>query len=256
MQFELKILTEDKKLKEICQLFWELKDFEDKYQFTRKIQDIAETKKMNSAQISQIALSNSELWVKCTNCETPFLVRNRNEWNKLINKEFFFENDCQKCRDNKENKEKDNVLIKLHATKNLELDRAFKAKRWELCDRDHIEVLIVISDSYTTEEINKELFRPLIADLDFHSIRWKQINKLEELGLLWIEREIPYDKKSKVRKYHILNRLREVLLKKYKDEFRKGIGILNSNRAEITSKIINSKSGFINGEFTLKKIYH
>lgn len=54
MKYELKISAEDKHIKEICRLFWKMKSFEDKYEFEKRVRDIAEEKKLSTSQIAKV----------------------------------------------------------------------------------------------------------------------------------------------------------------------------------------------------------
>ncbi len=253
MEYEIKILTDDNTIKKICELFWKIKGFKDKYEFEKTVQEIAKENQLKSSQISQIAKVNSELWVNCTSCDIPFLVKNRTEWKKLVSGEFFFQSDCQNCKEKKNQIDRGSAISKLYAQKNLELERAFKAKRWKLCDRESIEILIIIAEGFNLKMINQELFRPIIANKDFGKLQWRRINKLEELGLIWVEKQNPFENTGKVKEFHILNRLREVLHKKYREEFKNGEQILDSKQLKIISDINNSRPGFIEGEFNLSK---
>ena len=86
-----------------------------------------------------------------------------------------------------------------------------------------IDILIIIADGFNTRAINQELFKPVCALPTFSAFLWEKINKLEELGLIWVEKENPLETKrtnqGRVKEFHILNRLRKFLYDRRKEEF-------------------------------------
>lgn len=248
MEIKLIVSTNDADKKSICEAYWKLDGMEKKYQFSKELKYISDKYNLTIQQVSKIAKNHSELRLKCDTCSDLFVIENITDWNKIISKLDFFEGICKKCKTKKQNSKGDDLRKKLVSEKYFKMEKALKTKRWEAVSLEHLEILIIIAELKLTKTINKELFRPWDKNNHFIKDRWDKINKLQSLNLLWVERT----ENGSVKQFHMLNKLKKILLNKFPNEFLKKKNLFKNSKIEIRSDITYRKSGIVKGEFLLE----
>jgi hypothetical protein len=76
---KLEILTEDKELATICQLYWEV---DEEFNFVHKVVELAELAKIDKKKLPSLIQEACKIYVpewKCENCEKPYIFSSRSD---------------------------------------------------------------------------------------------------------------------------------------------------------------------------------
>lgn len=115
---QLEIITEDKELASICELYWEV---DSNLDFVHKVSELAELAKIDKAKLTSIIREACHATLndwKCSNCGKPFVFSGRSDFTRnrslLLNSSYrqhsFLCGDCEKIRREKEAEEKKRQL--------------------------------------------------------------------------------------------------------------------------------------------------
>jgi hypothetical protein len=147
---KLEILTEDKNLAAICQLYWEV---DDEFDFVHKVSELAKTvdvdKKKLPSLVKEICNAYVPTW-KCDDCEKPYVFSSRSDLtgNKKYlslpesEKVSYVCSDCRRKRSEKETEERNKKAEKDKKVREIaEQGKRQKIREiYDLSKRDQIEV--------------------------------------------------------------------------------------------------------------------
>lgn len=202
---QIDILTENKELASICELYWEV---DSNLDFVHKIGELAELSKIDKAKLTSVIREACNAYLndwKCSNCGKPFIFSGRSEFTRnrtlLINASYlqrsFICGECEQKRREKETLEKkrqDEIARKAREAVEIDL-RSKIRKTYDLSNHPLIDVenlsltdiiyLLSILRGGAYESLTKIMpvgmfEQPLSADKDFSTeiITYLHKNKL------------------------------------------------------------------------------
>lgn len=239
----LSIKSEDSFIIEVCNLYWQYSLEDVKYVFSAK--EISEMFNMTIPKIYGIASQNSELSFVCELCrKTIKTLKKRGDFkleNIFVNKKCL----CFSCQDkfrlDKSTKNRNEMLSRL--------DIAIKNQSWKKLNYNELSTLIVLSNCKTRNEVFGKLFDGLSSESETSKEIWNNLNTLDSMGLVWIERTTD----NKIIDFHTNSRLRDYLESEFSNIFLDN----NSGKLQIKLNKTSLKTSInqpdYSGNFILKK---
>jgi len=187
LNYEIKYLNSDVD-KEIIQKYWKIDSSKIKWKYN--IDEVAKMKGFKMRQLSNYIKNNSELFLKCAECNKligVYTQKSQIQMIEFVEKEGFI---CNQCYE-KSNKTK---IIKEYIVKEVEpkyskedkLNFAFKTKQWKDLNQTELEVLIKIAESTSKNEMYSKIFPNGNINNKFY---WSILKRLENQNLIWVDRE-------------------------------------------------------------------
>ena len=205
---QIEIITEDKELASICELYWEV---DSNLSFVHKVRELAELAKIDKAKLTSVIREACNAYVsdwQCANCERPFVFSNRSEFtgnrSHLLDGSYrqlsFLCGDCKKKQREKEIEEKkrqEEAAQRAREAVEAKLRKKIQ-ETYDLSNRQPIDIqsltltdalyLISMMRGGAYENLTKimpvSMFeQSLAADQDFST---EIINHLHDRGLIYI----------------------------------------------------------------------
>lgn len=247
---KLNIETKEDKYRNLCEKYWEFDDFD--YKFKNTVNSLAKEYNISTKKITDIVSVSSSITFFCEACGCEiksYYIRSNINFENL-----YFRNQClcQKCKLSGTKNKKINKEEKL-----FNLEFATKNKKWEKLDNREIELLTIITKCKTKKEVMSQLFNGIKYNNDYSKVIWDRLNRLDDMELIWIERDID----NHIVEFHTDSKLKEILEKEF-PQFYSDEDCFGFNKLQIMMKKISSKmtinqpdySGFfkVKNEVTLK----
>jgi hypothetical protein len=89
---------------------------------------------------------------------------------------------------------------------------AFETKQWLDLNQPELEVLIKVAESKTRSDVYSKVFPDENLRSQYNQFYWRILNHLDDLNLIWIERE-----NKSIVQFHKHGNLYQTLLKEYPD---------------------------------------
>ncbi|MFW5720819.1 MAG: hypothetical protein ACOCWW_00370 [Bacteroidota bacterium] len=233
-QIYIEIKETEERNKEILKKYWEIDDHGN---FLNRPTDIKEQYGISIPEIRKLVKEYSYVTFDKGQCEcgNPILIEvsSQQQLNEEVRDykkyDYAYPLKCEKCLKEEELKaqqlrEKEKQIEREHFNEKFEeaqkkLEIAFKEERWRLLDDDEFDVLLVMARSKSKGQV----FHTLFNGKDFHSPEgkevWKMINKLDSLGLIWINRDI----KGSINDFYMIDSLRQSLLEYIDEPYEPGL---------------------------------
>jgi hypothetical protein len=204
---KLEILTDNKELASICELYWEV---DSNLDFVHKVGELSELAKIDKAKLTSVIRESCNAYVsdwKCSGCQKPFVFSGRSDFTKnrsyLLNgsyrQETFLCGECEKKRREREieeRKQQEEAARKAREVIEIELRKKIR-ENYDLSNRQPIDIKsLSLKDAiYLTsilrgayENLTKimpvSMFdQPLTADKDFST---EIIKHLHQNGLIYV----------------------------------------------------------------------
>jgi len=225
-RFEIQIETQDKLEFSICQDYWHFNKSE---KYTYYVREIATKYGISIINVTEIAIQNSKFISKCINCTkilNQYLKRSDFIIDEIFMNSFSI---CQECKSELEklkiarNESTKQQILDSKKDKPFDIEKkfekmenSFQERIWKVLNEMELETLIQIAECESKSEIYDTIFynNKDIGGSYRYKI-WSRVNKLEELNLIWVERNID----NKISEFHILDKLKNQLKLNYPELF-------------------------------------
>lgn len=147
---KLEILTDDKELAAVCQLYWEV---DDEFEFVHKVSELAETAKIDKKRLPSLVREVCNAYVptwKCEDCQKAYVFSSRSDLSSnrkylllpTSEKVSYVCSDCQSNRREKELQERKKMEEEeKRAREIIEKEKRQKIREvYDLSDRDQVDI--------------------------------------------------------------------------------------------------------------------
>ena len=180
------------------------------------VQKIAEWNSTSMRNVSSYTKENSRFELYCTECENLIVtcnLRSGINWFDFLSGS---EIRCESCQ----SKPQVNIVTKT-VIKEVEpvfksakkMNIAFKTEQWLNLNQPELEVLIKVAESKTRSEVYSKVFPDENLRSQYNLFYWRILNRLDDLNLIWIDREDD----GSIIQFHTHGNLYNTLLKEYPD---------------------------------------
>lgn len=203
----LEIITNNKELASICELYWEV---DSNLDFVHKVADLAELSKIDKAKLPSVIRDACNVYVsdwKCSSCDKPFVFSGRSDFTKkrsyllndLYRQQPFLCGDCEKNRRDREIEErkqqqeearkareavKNEFREKIREVYDLSNRQPIDVKSLSLTDAIYLISILRGAHENLTKIIPVSMFdQPISADKEFST---EIIKHLHQNGLIYI----------------------------------------------------------------------
>ena len=207
--FKVEYLTDEEPNLSICKDYWEIID---NLQYHYKVKELSNKYDIYPNGISQIVQSNSTLTIHCENCDNKVgEYKKRSDFEISVYQETK-EILCEDCHSDKHKL----IAAEIIQEKLDAMEMAVKTEKYKELNQMERETLIEIVESRTKKEVVKKVFKGADMRGDYGQKIWKRINLLDDMDLIWVEREVGG---SKIINYHVNGKLRQKLRNEYSHLF-------------------------------------
>jgi len=207
--FKIELLTDKKLNRTICEEYWEITD---NLQYKYKVKELSDKHDIYPNGISRLVQTNSNLSIYCKNCCN--MVGQYNKRSDFELSAYQVTNDilCEDCYLDKEKL----IAAAITQRKLNDMEMAAKTGKYKELNQFELKTLIEITESRTKKEVVKKVFKGADLSGNYAQNIWKKINLLDDMNLIWVEREVGG---SRIINYHVNGKLRQMLRNEYPDLF-------------------------------------
>lgn len=200
--------------KKIIREYWEVDS--DTIGWKNPVQKIAESNGTSMRYVSSYTKENSRFELYCTECKN--IIVNCNLRSGINWFDFLSGNEirCENCA----SKPQVNII---HKTVIKEIEPSFKSakkiniafdtKQWLDLNQPELEVLIKVAECKSRTEVYSKVFPDENLRSQYNQFYWRILNHLDDLNLIWIEREDD----GSIIQFHKHGKLYQTLLKEFPD---------------------------------------